>query len=193
MVGKNHLRVSVPTLVAGGTAVFALSRCDGTLGEIGLRVLRAFVPAGGVVKTVLWVLAGLALYALGTLLPDIDSRGSTLGRFIYLPVRHRTLTHTIWVVLLLGLLSWKLPLFWWLTFGYFAHIFWDSLSVGGIAWTWPIGRYIYYPNGASVKKGFRIKLYHTGEASETAVLIGASALMILFSAGFLLQAFGIWK
>lgn len=193
MVGKNHLRVSVPTLVAGGTAVFALSRCDGALGEIGLRVLRAFVPAGGVVKTVLWVLAGLALYVLGTLLPDIDSKGSTLGRFIYLPVRHRTLTHTIWVVLLLGLLSWKLPLFWWLTFGYFAHIFWDSLSAGGIAWTWPIGRYIYYPNGASVKKGFRIKLYHTGEASETAVLIGASALMVLFSAGFLLQAFGIWK
>lgn len=193
MMGKNHLKISVPALAASSTAVYSLSKCDGVIGEFGMRVLRAFVPSGNIIRTGLYVLVGLALYALGSLLPDIDSKKSMLGRYIYLPVKHRRITHTIWVVIVLGVLSWRLPVFWWLTWGYFLHIAWDWFSAGGIAWTWPIGRYIEYANGVSVKKGFRLKLYRTEGVSETIFLVGASIVLLIFSGMFLLQGLGIWK
>lgn len=39
---------------------------------------------------------------LGSLLPDIDHKKSLLGSIIHLPVKHRTLTHSLFFLLLLS-------------------------------------------------------------------------------------------
>lgn len=183
MVGRNHVIANYASLGALACGVHALSKSVGLLGSIGLKIRFLANPFIDILPSIAWCAAGLVLFTLGTLLPDIDSKGSTLGRYVHLPVRHRTITHTFWIVLLLGILSLKVGLLFWLTLGYFLHIFWDSFSNAGIAWFWPLSRYIHYPNGAVVKKGFRWKLYKTGEASETVFLIAACGLCV-FCMGF---------
>ena len=49
------------------------------------------------------------LLMLGTLLPDIDSKKSILGRFFHLPVKHRTWTHSIWPLIPLYFLGSFVP------------------------------------------------------------------------------------
>ena len=141
--------------------------------------------------TACYVAAAAALFALGSLLPDIDSRSSALGRYVHLPVKHRTLTHTAWVVALLVLLGIRFRVFIWLAFGYFLHIFYDGLSNAGIAWFWPLSRYITYPSGAVIKKGFRFKLYRTGDASETLIVCLICGLCLFMGVFCILRLLGI--
>lgn len=123
-----------------------------------------------------------ALFIVGSLLPDIDQEKSTLGKIIHIPVQHRTWTHTAWVVIVLAILSIFLPCLFWLCFGYTLHIFYDSLSKGGICWFYPISQYRTWASGAQVKKNHKIYLYRTGETSELittmlVTLVGTSMLI----------------
>ena len=134
-----------------------------------LTPVVSFLSAGkGFNNIVFWGLA-FVLFFLGTLLPDCDNDKSLLGRFIYIPVEHRTWTHTLWVVIPIFVMSiWWRVLFY-LGAGYLLHLFWDSLSSCGVAYMYPITKYKSYGK-AKVKKGHIFKLYKTGKASEYVVL-----------------------
>lgn len=110
-------------------------------------------------------------YFLGTLLPDIDNPNSILGRFVHIPVKHRTWIHAIYLYLILLALSLVHPAFLWAFLGVFIHLFWDSFSICGVCWFYKLlSDYYEYPNGAKVKKGHKLKLYRVGEWSEYLLL-----------------------
>ena len=114
----------------------------------------------------------LVAYFIGVLLPDVDNPNSMLGRFIHIPVEHRTWLHAIYIYLIPAVLGWFVhPAFSWLFFGVLVHLFWDSFSAAGNCWFYKLfSDYRNYPGGAKVKKGHKLKLYHTGEWTEYALL-----------------------
>lgn len=122
-----------------------------------------------------------ALFFIGTLLPDIDNPKSILGRAFHLPVRHRTWLHAIYIYLIPAVLGYLVhPVFSWLFFGVFVHLFWDSFSAMGNCWFYKLfSDYKEYPNGARVKKGHWLKLYHAGTWSEGLLLFVIVALTII--------------
>lgn len=129
--------------------------------------------------TFMWhMILGLVLFYLGTLLPDIDNKESILGRYVHLNVSHRTWTHTIWALMICGIIALFVPIFWWLWLGYFLHVFWDGFSRGGICWFYPISKYRSYADGAMIKKGHRLKLYRVGQMSETVITILVCVLTV---------------
>lgn len=94
-------------------------------------------------------LAGAAALAAGSLLPDIDTPSSDIGRFIK-PVSsllerhvgHRTLTHSLLGLAGLALLSSPLLLVWppvwsWLLIGMLTHILLDTCNIMGVPLFWP--------------------------------------------------------
>lgn len=108
----------------------------------------------------------ISLYAIiivgtliGSRLPDIDVGWKHL---------HRTITHTVWFLALIGYL-WRLtkaipqetmqltlnPLILGVLFGSAFHIIGDAYSVQGVDVIWPIIGYRRYPSGAVVVKGRR--------------------------------------
>ena len=116
----------------------------------------------------------LLAFALGALLPDIDSEQSSIGRYIKpisRAIPHRTFTHTLWVVLILVALGWyfKSLLLFALTLGYIFHLVEDSFSKQGINWFYPIGpKFITLSGGGVVMDGRRAKFaYRTGGPGET--------------------------
>jgi membrane-bound metal-dependent hydrolase YbcI (DUF457 family) len=124
----------------------------------------------------------LAFYLIGVLFPDTDSEKSMLGKFIHIPVRHRTWMHAIWVPLIaIGLSYFVQPLMWF-SVGYIVHLFWDSLSVGGICWFYPISRYRSFDSGAQIKKKHWLKLYRTGNTSELIVVIICAIITVALTA-----------
>lgn len=117
-------------------------------------------------------------YLFGCLLPDIDNPNSILGRFIHIPVKHRRWIHAIYLYLILAVLGLRNPVFGWMFFGVVVHLFWDSFSASGNCWLYKLlSDYRSYPNGAYVKKGHKLKLYHAGETSEYVLV----ALIVLVS------------
>lgn len=188
MLGKNHVVANLSTAGLAGAAVFGLRRYTGPGSEMiqsGLTSIKTAVitPQDGLLKYA--AVAGcFGLFVLGSMLPDIDSATSKLGRYIKVPGEHRTWTHTMWMVFLFAGLSIKWRMLTWLTLGYFLHLFYDSLSKGGVCWFWPISQYRTYQSGAKVKKGFYIKLYGTGSVQEyvlVAVLATTSILCLLLA------------
>lgn len=124
-----------------------------------------------------------SFFILGCLLPDTDHPESILGRKFYIPVRHRTWTHTMWIVIIFILIGIFLKPFRPLAYGYFIHLFVDSFSRGGVCFFYPISKYIDYPSGAHVKKKHIFKLYKPGGISEIVVniiLILITVFCILF-------------
>jgi inner membrane protein len=94
----------------------------------------------------LWLLL-TAIY-LGSLLPDLDHPGSTIGRrflFISIPLSglfgHRQITHSLWpFVVTLWVFSsepMKMPIILACMIGYFSHILADFFSDSGIPLFWP--------------------------------------------------------
>lgn len=114
------------------------------------------------------------LFGLGSLFPDIDTPTSTIGKyfpFVGSIIGHRTVTHTIWAVLLLGGLTWYFSSIYLLAFtvGYTLHIIEDSFSRQGIAWFYPVvGGYNTFGSGAVMKQGRKPGkfAYHTGGTGE---------------------------
>jgi Predicted membrane-bound metal-dependent hydrolase (DUF457). len=99
------------------------------------------------------------VFLVGTCIPDIDQKIDF--------IEHRTITHTMWFVLLFALLSILLPFTMWFALGIFIHLFLDNLSRCGIAFFYPFTKYRHYGKDAKVVKRTHIlKLYTTGKPSE---------------------------
>lgn len=173
MVGRDHI---ITSAAAGALA----------------SALASHVPALEAALECLPLVLVAAIAAVGGLLPDIDAKNSTISRVLgfHLPVRHRTVTHTIWIVLLLLLIAYQLRsgVFTALAIGYAMHLAMDSLSRGGVVWTWPFRRYLDETDGYTyhVAPGYgRPKLYTTGGEGEdvtcAAVTLGCLALTALLS------------
>ena len=132
------------------------------------RMRRGFLGIFVFAYLALWSFSGttaplvlataMLCYVLGSLLPDIDSEGSTIGRYIKPIARtipHRTITHTLWFILVFAIISWFTTsiYLWAMTLGIIIHIIQDSFSRQGIAWLYPVvGGYRQY-GYATVKKG----------------------------------------
>ena len=94
-------------------------------------------------------LASWLIAAVSSLLPDIDLPPSKIGRlfwFLSVPLErrfgHRTLTHSLVVVLAVAVLSWPLtliaPLYWGCVVGgYGSHLWIDMLNIRGVDLFWP--------------------------------------------------------
>lgn len=178
MLGRDHIIANAATaaiLFTGAATLAAQPAASpvGALAPAASAVLSAFteyhsMPGSAVVGL------GLVFFLVGTLLPDIDSERSLLGRCIHLPIEHRTWTHAIWFPLVLVVAGFAFPPLWWAALGYVLHLFWDSLSRGGVCWFYPFSRYVKYGSGAKVKRNHKLKVYAVGEASEyilTGVLV----------------------
>lgn len=98
------------------------------------------------------------LYIVGLLAPDCDNPHSTLGKYLYIPVEHRTWLHTAYIVIAFAILGIFIRPFIAFAIGYFVHLLFDSPSTCGVCWFNPFG-YKHYPNGGKVKKGHFIILY----------------------------------
>lgn len=108
-------------------------------------VVNQFIEPVSLV-TGLTVLAGATF---GAQLPDIDHHKSAIGKTMPLLSRfirlfgHRSITHTIWAVLLLAIGTYFIPYPWiqtlciGITVGYFCHIWQDSFSPMGVYWFAP--------------------------------------------------------
>ena len=150
-------------------------------------IFRYLFPSHQILVNVGLLFLVECLFLLGTLLPDIDSKKSMLGRYIYLPLEHRTWTHTIWIVLLFSVISSFCKPIWFLTLGYFLHLVEDSVSTAGVCFCYPLSRYKVYPSGAKVKMRHKWKLYRAGQSSETRCVV-----VILFFCSFLMLYFGVY-
>lgn len=116
-------------------------------------------------------------FALGSVLPDIDSEDSTIGKYIKpisRAIPHRTITHTIWAVLLLGGLAWVFESIHLaaLTLGYFIHIVQDSFSDKGIRWFYPVPK-------LDIKRLRSLLSYEVGGLGETIVFIASIGINVL--------------
>ena len=175
MMGKGHLIVNAAVTVSGIAAVSC-----GTLSEIpfinqmSYEMLDWFFPESlsltfdnGIVNNTFVFFAG-AIFAwwLGSLLPDMDSPTSTIGRIIKFPGKHRTWTHSIWAVIILIILARLHPWLRMLSLCYFLHLLADNFSAAGICWMYPFQKYREYANGAFVAPGHKAKLYYAGRLSE---------------------------
>lgn len=194
MMGKSHVVCNAAAcglLADGCLRLKSLSERPDAFGAMAAKasgVLSGiFLAAPGTPK---FAQAGLYLvcafmFWLGSLLPDIDSPGSILGRRAEALGRltgHRTIFHAIWIpAAFLAMGRWFLPMSW-LALGYILHLFFDSFSACGVCWFWPLSKYRKYPNGAMVKKGHVVKLYHAGEPSEGVAVTIIIILGILFAA-----------
>lgn len=172
MTGRSHLAIGIATGIAVGRAL---------------------------AETVFWpqvlfgeLAVGVGLCAFGSLVPDIDSDKSMLGRKFHLPVPHRTITHSIWPVIAIALATLWCGLhtvwgFWWAMFGfgYLSHLVADACGRAGICWAWPFQQYITYDSGAFVAPGHHIKLYRNGEMSEWTCVAGAVVIVFVASGLFM--------
>ena len=173
MRGYNHITTGFSTVVIIDTI---LKTIQSKFGYGICTIFRNAINPASMLDTGNKIVTGIltgaictAVFLLGCLLPDCDLKTSIIGKVFYVPVRHRTWTHTIWIILILLILSYVNTCFIWLAYGYFLHIFYDSLSKGGICWFYPISKYLNYSSGAQIKKGHKIYLYKTSEISEKIV------------------------
>ena len=120
----------------------------------------------------------LLSFALGTVLPDIDSENSTIGKYIKpisRAIPHRTITHTLWAVALIGGAAWYFESVYLLalTLGYALHVAEDSFSRQGIRWFYPIP-------SMRQSKGWKFPFaYETGGFGESIAFIAAVAIHVL--------------
>lgn len=191
MMARNHILGGTAMLVGGVSLAYAgASWADEWLGSISPGWLgQAGDAVEGWLRSSLWL--GLPLFWLGCLLPDIDSKSSKLGRLVHVPGPHRGLTHTNWVLLLLGVGAWFDPtgVVWWLLLGVVTHLVIDGWSKAGRVGFYPLGRYkiITFADGTPcvVTAKYRQGLYKSGKPSELIVLgcllavtVGLAALAV---------------
>lgn len=135
----------------------------------------------------LYPAAGYLSFVVGSLLPDIDTKHSLLGRYIHIPVAHRTWTHTLWVILLFFFLGIKSRLLFWMFLGVTLHIFIDALSAGGVSYLYPITKYRVY-NNAKIAEHHAFKIYKVGSSSESNFVFLIVSISIL-----IFGYYGIWN
>lgn len=180
MLGKTHVKVSTLTASAGLYGLYAAQQSDTAPDWVKVSttwiidLINAPIHELNVLPFLIWFSVAIAVVAFGALLPDIDSKRSTLGRFLpFLEdlIGHRTYTHTIWVsLIILGIAIFSGQfLVYMLWFGYTCHIIQDSFSIQGVDVFYPFGKgYSKYGNG-SFKNGFHIALYRVGGPVEKTI------------------------
>lgn len=120
----------------------------------------------------------MAIY-LGSILPDLDHPGSTIGKrflFISLPLSglfgHRQITHSVWpFILTFWALSYDAqwtPIVLVLMIGYFSHLIADFVSDSGVPLFWPF----------QMRVG--IKLCTSGGILEPVIALSLLGLAIIF-------------
>lgn len=189
MMGRNHIVTGICALEHVRAVGVLLERTGNRFLIHGLEVVADKMGLGQIGTFDRFLVADkvtfhmnilLLVYFLGVLLPDIDNPNSILGQFIHIPVRHRTWIHSIYPYLIPGILAPFHPVFFWLTFGVFVHLFWDSFSKMGNCWFYKLlSDYREYPNGAKIKKGNHLVLYRTGEWSEYLVTFMVAVLTVI--------------
>lgn len=185
MLGRDHLIANTASLAILSTGMMRLAEQPvaspvGALAPATTAVISAFTQYGSI-DTSAVIGLGLVFFYIGTLLPDIDNERSMLGRYIHLPMEHRTWTHAIWLPLIFVLAGFAFPPLWWAALGYVLHLFWDSLSRGGVCWFYPISRYVSYSGGAKVKRRHWVKLYSVGGVSEyivTGIIVAVAIICV---------------
>lgn len=193
MQGINHIISNTCSAVLVGEGIFALNDFlehftgnnlpfYNNLRYVCIHTIDFLVPhTESTVFLCLWWTVAAFLFYLGSLLPDCDTKKSIIGRKLYIPVEHRTWTHTLWFPLSIFAVSLFAPVLFYLSAGYILHLFWDNLSVGGVCFLYPLSKYRHYGNnGAKMKKHHVIKLYRTGKVSE-GVVIGILIAITLIS------------
>lgn len=154
--------------IATGASVLALMLA---LQPDSVPGLGPWLPSSG--GDAIQMALGCTVGLVGAVLPDIDTRGSMAARAqgSPIPVAHRTLTHGLWIPLILLLLGRLIPCIWWaswLAIGLLTHILADGLSPAGVPWMWPLSR-----------KRRGIALYRTGRWSERMVVWAVVALTLM--------------
>lgn len=184
MLGRNHLLANIPLTMLSAEAVYGVERVFNSpidvpsVGTLDLypivNTINQFWPH----ETPVQLLIGVAGIMFGSILPDIDLRNSTVAKLLhfYIPVPHRTITHTIWIPLLLLLLSYHMQGLYvinYIALGYLFHLFNDNFSKSGICYFWPITRYRRcYINGQHVRmKKHHIGLYTTGQYTDLPIIV----------------------
>lgn len=207
MLGKNHIVASLASVTMLGTATVALAQQSsetplGALAPVAMKTLQymstngavtlptinlsGYLPGylSGFLDALLFWAAAFLLLMIGSILPDIDSDNSLLGRYVRIGVQHRTWTHTAWGLPFLCFAGVYYRPMMWCALGVFLHLFWDSFSVGGNCWFYPFSKYIDYSSGAHVKRHHWAKLYRVGDLSEK-VIVWALIVMAVLCVGWL--------
>lgn len=175
MRGNSHLLTAAATGGVIADTLFFLLKSDSvspTLHNIGCAIVDFIIPKENTGMPLwLFIFVGIFLYFIGSLLPDIDTPYSMLGRIIHLPFEHRTWTHAIWWPVALCIGGIWVRLLFWLGIGTFVHDFWDSMSASGLYW--------FYP--AKPKENRHLKLYHTSKPSEFIVVGIVLSIAVLYT------------
>lgn len=167
MQGKSHVIGSI----AMGSIGYSIFRLSQKLGYEGLDNFASLL-SHTMLSSPQSFGKCVGLYVLGSLLPDIDSKESFIGRFNPIPMPHRWIPHSLWFIAPFVYMAIKLsPVFWFLVFGMFTHLLLDSMSKAGVCFLNPFTGYKRYPSGAFVKKGHIISLYHNKSEGETLTLL----------------------
>ena len=202
MTGKHHILVS-STAFASAVALdgyaFRIAESTNNIYPQQLLLKHFFINyfypdsvlLSGEFIILCWSAIIFALYILGSLLPDIDSKNSIIGRKIHLPLEHRTWTHSVWAILILFIASIFFVLLRPVLVGYIMHMLEDTPSACGICWLYPFHNYIEYESGAKIAKGHKFKLYRTSDLSESIFVFGIIAIfvIIIWLCGFLGHGF----
>ena len=186
MTGKGHLASNTCSLVAISSVTILLTSEKSSLYNEQLSNTIKLALDNYILKSslpmVLFATISILLFYLGTLLPDIDFQASLLGRFLYLPIEHRSWTHAIYLPIIFGVASiWFRPLLF-LSLGYVLHLLWDNLSKAGICFLYPLNskktRY------GIEKKRHILRFYKSGKASEyvlLGVILSLTIVLIIFT------------
>ena len=175
MVAKSHIPTNIATTVLVSNIFVSTIHYGGEklklVGEITASSLVSMFSPTTSENTFLFLVMGFLLFLIGSVLPDIDNPNSVLGRFNPIPLGHRTITHAIWIPIILFLVGIKFHLINFLALGYLLHILRDAASSQGVCFLWPFTKYIDYGNGAKIKNNHRWYLYKTGSITETILVI----------------------
>jgi hypothetical protein len=168
MTGKSHLAANIGTAIYCTNAmVYAVCFAPPMIAKIANEGLHYFAGSGDNTPLVLYIIASVGFYLLGTLLPDIDKDTSMISQIFHfhIPIEHHTWTHLVYWALAFIPLGLVFRPIMFLPIGYVLHLVADSFSVCGNCW-FVLNYRRYGDNGAKVKKGHILKLYQTGKASE---------------------------
>jgi inner membrane protein len=131
----------------------------------------------------------VSIVSLGSLLPDIDTPTSALGRTIFPLARwiegrwgHRTITHSFvgllgFAIICLPLLYWRPPFYIALLIGIISHPLIDIANTTGVALVWPSEKRVVFPYVEKHPTKFRIMVGSLHEMVLLGVLI---VLLTLF-------------
>lgn len=192
MMGKNHVIAGCGVGAAVGCVLVGATGFTGVVGQVADMVLSWLTPqwVSGIPTQIIWLVIATGLVVLGSLLPDIDTRQSYLGRYIRFPGPHHGVTHTDWGVGLVLVAALILPGAGWLGIVWLAmaiHCEIDGLSKAGRVRLYPLSPHktITLSSGTSlvVPHGFRRGAYTVGQTSETVALVAIMSVCVAITVG----------